>query len=82
MSVQVEIDIAPSGFRTRRHLEINRIQEGENGRHGYEVFLSGGGHGRSMPLPRARFEHNYDDDVLALITEAITALRERGLDRV
>lgn len=78
MSVHVQIDIAPQGFRTWRTLEINRIETAEAGdRHTYEVTL--GGPTKANARPRATFNHSFHDDALALITEAIAALREAGV---
>lgn len=84
MSVRVTIDIADgSAFR---QLEINRITN--LGVHGsptqdicdmvseYEVIRWGGGR---PELARAKFSHRYGDDVLTLVTEAISSLKEGGI---
>lgn len=85
MSVQVAIDIA--GGSAHRHLSIELQSEprlDEDGRRdltdiGEYAVILGGYHGQSAPI--ATFHHRYSDDVLTLITEAIAALREAGVEQ-
>lgn len=83
MSISVKIDIA--GGAAKRTLYIERQTEprlDEEGRRDltdineYAVLLGGGGRDAI-----ATFHHRYSDDVLTLITEAIAALREAGVEQ-
>lgn len=85
MSVQVSIDIANGS--AHRHLSIERQSEprlDEDGHRdltdiGEYAVILGGHHGQSAPI--ATFHHRYGEDVLALITSAIAALRHAGVER-
>lgn len=87
MSVQVHITIG-DGI-TSRHLSIDLQTDPKLDEHGrrdqeevgtYVVALTGG-HWSKRPAVGGEFPHRYGDDVLALITEAIAALREAGVEQ-
>lgn len=85
MSVQVAIDIGQG--MARRHLKISRSAGGDHpgDPHTYQVVLYGVAPKHMDPRRwergKADFEHKYDDDVLTLITEAIAALRQEGVEQ-